>query len=266
MATMRPLSQLAASRPLDLLFFDIDDTFTHEGQVTAQGFAALERWQAAGRHAVAVTGRPAGWCDHLARMWPVDAVIGENGAFWFAYRRADKRLERVWLAQPEPGPALQARLQQAAQAVLAKHPQARLASDQPYRLFDVAIDFAEDINPPLSLQEAQDIATLLRDLGLTAKVSSIHVNAWLGEQDKYSACVRWLNEAMGLEEAQAHQRSVYVGDSPNDEPMFGRFPFSVGVANVRPFLPAMRTPPAFITDQAASAGFCELIDHLLAHC
>lgn len=261
---MQALSHLTQGRAVQVLFFDIDDTFTHEGQVCASGFAALERWQAAGRHAVAVTGRPAGWCDHVARMWPIDAVIGENGAFWFAYHRASKRLERQFLAQPEPGQLLQARLQQAAQTVLAQHPGARLSADQPYRLFDVAIDFAEDIAPALPLSEAERIAATLRSLGLNAKVSSIHVNAWFGEHNKYSACVRWLKQAMGLEEAAAHALSVYVGDSPNDEPMFAKFPLSVGVANVQPFLASMATPPAYLTRQAASAGFCELVDHLLS--
>src|SRR3989441_12464908 len=83
-------------RAVRAVLFDIDDTLTTAGKLTAQAYTALERLQAAGKIAVAVTGRPAGWCDHLARMWPVDAVGGENGAFYlfFRYGRLQKRYRR----------------------------------------------------------------------------------------------------------------------------------------------------------------------------
>ena len=88
---MRPLAELDA-RGIRALLFDIDETLTTEGKLTAQAYAALERLHAAGKKVVAVTGRPAGWCDHIARMWPVDAVVGENGAFYFFY--ADGKLQK----------------------------------------------------------------------------------------------------------------------------------------------------------------------------
>src|SRR4051812_18334202 len=62
---------------------DIDDTLSTEGQLTADAYEALWRLKAAGHAVVPITGRPAGWCDHIARFWPVDAVVGENGAFTF---------------------------------------------------------------------------------------------------------------------------------------------------------------------------------------
>src|SRR6185436_20041914 len=80
---MRPLAELDA-KGVGALLFDIDDSLTTSGKLTAGAYAALERWKSAGKRAVAVTGRPAGWCDHIARMWPIDAVVGENGAFYFA--------------------------------------------------------------------------------------------------------------------------------------------------------------------------------------
>src|SRR3954462_2183938 len=70
---MRPLAELPVAG-IRGLFFDIDDTLTTDGRLTAAAYGALERWKAAGKWAVPVTGRPAGWCDHIARMWPVDAV------------------------------------------------------------------------------------------------------------------------------------------------------------------------------------------------
>src|SRR5256885_4980132 len=83
---MKPLAELDA-RGVKALLFDIDDTLTTEGKLTAQAYDALERLRRAGKITVPVTGRPAGWCDHIARMWPVDAVVGENGAFYFFYAR-----------------------------------------------------------------------------------------------------------------------------------------------------------------------------------
>ena len=77
---MKPIAQLEP-RGVTSLLFDIDDTLTTEGRLTGAAYAALERFKVAGKRAIAVTGRPAGWCDHIARMWPLDAVVGENGAF-----------------------------------------------------------------------------------------------------------------------------------------------------------------------------------------
>src|SRR5258706_11253126 len=81
---MKPLASLDASA-IHSVLFDIDETLTTEGKLTAEAYAALEALHRAGRRTVAVTGRPAGWCDHIARMWPVDAVVGENGAFYFFF-------------------------------------------------------------------------------------------------------------------------------------------------------------------------------------
>src|SRR3954451_12747644 len=130
---------------------DIDDTLSTEGRMTAAAYSALERLQRAGMLVVPVTGRPAGWCDHIARMWPVDAVVGENGAFyfWFAEGKLAKRF-----IDDEPTRARQRReLQKLAKTILRQAPGAALASDQPYRETDLAIDYCEDV-PPLSLEDA----------------------------------------------------------------------------------------------------------------
>src|SRR5262249_57511345 len=84
-APMEPLDSfpMAARRRIRGVLADIDDTITTDGKLTAAAYGALERLQAAGFRVVPITGRPAGWCDHIARMWPVDAVVGENRAFYF---------------------------------------------------------------------------------------------------------------------------------------------------------------------------------------
>ena len=65
------------------VLFDIDDTFTTHGRIPACSLSALWDLKNAGLKLISVTGRPAGWCDHIARMWPLDGVVGENGAFYF---------------------------------------------------------------------------------------------------------------------------------------------------------------------------------------
>src|SRR6185369_15852755 len=137
---MRPLANLDP-RGIRGLFFDIDDTLTTDGQLTASAYAALERWKVAGRIAVPVTGRPAGWCDHIARMWPVDAVVGENGAFYFRYAHQLRRLEKRFLYDEATRAANRTRLSAMRDRILAEVPGCALASDQQYRETDLAIDF-----------------------------------------------------------------------------------------------------------------------------
>src|SRR5579859_4939241 len=137
-AGMKPLAAMDASA-IQIVLLDIDDTLTTEGKLTAQAYGALERLHAAGKCVVPVTGRPAGWCDHIARMWPVDAVVGENGAFYFAFHEG--RLHKRFHADAALLADHQARLEAIADEVLRNVPGCALASDQPYRATDLAIDY-----------------------------------------------------------------------------------------------------------------------------
>jgi len=258
---MRPLAGLP-SQGIRGLFFDIDDTLTTEGRLTSLAYSALERWKEAGRISVAVTGRPAGWCDHIARMWPVDAVVGENGAFYFCYDAKARLLEKRFLQDDATRAANRARLASIGAGILAAVPGCALASDQHYRETDLAIDFCEDV-PALPLSEAGRIADLMRAEGLTAKISSIHVNGWFGEYDKLGMAKTLASERFGTDLDQTREQFAYAGDSPNDSPMFAYFPASVGVANVRRFETLLDPPPAFVTSAEAGAGFAQLVDHLM---
>jgi len=242
------------------LLFDIDDTLTTSGKLTAGAYAALERWHSAGRRAVAVTGRPAGWCDHIARMWPIDAVVGENGAFYFTFARG--RLQKQYCEPPEVRARNHARLAGIGRDIVRAVTGCAIAADQPYRETDLAIDYCEDVQP-LPLEAAQRIASLMREAGLHAKVSSIHVNGWFGEYDKLTMTRQLFHEQFGSELDRDRTRVVYVGDSPNDAPMFEFFPNSVGVANIKRFASMVKTPPTFITNASSGAGFAELVEHLL---
>lgn len=261
-AAPRPLSAAPAARlrRLRWVLTDIDDTLTTEGRLTAAAYAAMERLTAAGIAVVPVTGRPAGWCDLIARQWPVAAVVGENGALWYAYDAGARRMRRWQAAGVAEG---RARLMALAERAMAAVPGTALAADQPFRVADVAVDFREDVVPPLPLEAAERVAAVFREGGAAAKVSSIHVNAWFGAWDKWSGLERMFAALWRpLPEVIGHV--AYLGDSPNDAPLFARVPLSVGVANVAPFLPRMEARPAYVTEAAAGAGFCQFTEAVLA--
>jgi HAD superfamily hydrolase (TIGR01484 family) len=253
----------AARRGIRFVFTDIDDTLSTRGKITGPAYQALERLTNAGRIVIPVTGRPAGWCDHIARMWPVDAVVGENGALYMRYDPKTRTLARRFAMTEEERVARRARLAAIGAEIVREVRGAMVASDQPYRECDLAIDYCEDV-PPLPRTDVDRIVQLMQARGLTAKVSSIHVNGWFGDYDKLAMTRTLLREAHGVDLDRERERCVFAGDSPNDAPMFAFFPCSVGVANVRAFLDRIGTPPAYVTRGEAGTGFAELADFLLA--
>jgi HAD superfamily hydrolase (TIGR01484 family) len=262
---MRPLCEFPVEerRAIRGVLFDIDDTLTTDGRLTADAYAAMERLHDAELIVVPITGRPAGWCDHIARMWPVAAVVGENGAFYFRYDHAARNMRRRYVDDAPTRAAYRARLAAIAEEILAAVPGARIAADQPYRETDLAIDFREDVQclPPETVDR---IAALMRTRGLTAKVSSIHVNGWFGTHDKLTMTKTLLRDACGTDLDVSREAYVFVGDSPNDAPMFAYFPHAVGVANIREFAGRLEHDPAYVTSAAAGAGFCETVDAILS--
>ncbi len=259
---MRPLSEFPAEarRALRFLLTDIDDTVTDEGRLPAASLSAMERLSAAGLKVIPVTGRPAGWCDHIARMWPVEAVVGENGALYFSYDRSERRMVQGFAKSAEERAADRRRLEALRHDILAAVPGSGIASDQDYRLADLAIDFCEDV-APLPDSAVAHIVRLFEEAGATAKVSSIHVNGWFGQYDKLTMTRRCLAERFGLDLDAARAQIAFAGDSPNDQPMFAYFEHSVGVANVRDF--ALETPPRWVTQGRSAAGFQELAEAIL---
>jgi HAD superfamily hydrolase (TIGR01484 family) len=257
---MSPLSELHDPGRIRGLLFDIDETLTTGGKLTAEAYGAMERLKRAGKLLVPITGRPAGWCDHIARMWPVDAVVGENGAFYFYFHQG--KLHRKFHETDEVRAHNRNRLQVIGRQILDRVPGCALASDQPYRETDLAIDFCEDV-PPLPLTAAARIAELMRAAGLNARISSIHVNGWFGGYDKLAMTKRLFADFFECSPGILQQEFAFAGDSPNDAPMFTFFANSVGVANVARFAAHIETPPKYVTRGAAGAGFAELAAHLL---
>jgi HAD superfamily hydrolase (TIGR01484 family) len=263
--SIRPLSEFTAARrdAIRFVLLDIDDTLTTDGRLTAAAYAALQSLSGRGLQVIPVTGRPAGWCDLIARFWPVDAVIGENGAFYFHYdRQARVMTRRFWLSA-EQRDAARRRLHQLGEEIIAAVPGARIAADQPYRTADLAIDFAEDTGP-LPPTEIDRIVALMQAAGASAKVSSIHVNGWFGDWDKLAMTRCLFRETYGIDLDRQRDAVAFIGDSPNDEPMFAHFPHSVAVANVRPYLPCLKSLPAYITESEAGDGFVEFAAMLLS--
>lgn len=261
---MRPLSGISAAswRAIRGVLCDIDDTITTDGRLTAAAYDALARLHAAGLRVIPITGRPAGWCDHIARMWPVDAVVGENGAFWFRYDHKKHVMHRQFIDPPETRTRHRAALALIADEILAAVPGTAVASDQHYRETDLAIDFCEDV-PRLPDTTVQRIVDIMHRHGLTAKASSIHVNGWFGSYDKLATTRELFNKGFGIDLDAERDNYVFVGDSPNDAPMFGYFPQAVGVANIRDFSGRLAHEPAYVTNASAGAGFVEFTNLLL---
>jgi hypothetical protein len=193
-------------------------------------------------------------------MWPVHGVIGENGGLYF--RHVDGTMRRFFAYPEEERAEFRERLRAIGEEILREVPGAAIAADQAYREFDLAIDCAEDV-APLPLPDVRRIRDLFEARGATAKISSIHVNGWFGSFDKVTTAQRYICDELGLSGAEARERVLFVGDSPNDEPLFSFFPHTVGVATIRRFADLLSAWPAYVTDGAGGTGFAEAVNEIL---
>jgi HAD superfamily hydrolase (TIGR01484 family) len=247
------------------IFSDIDDTISINGKIPSSAYKALWDAKKAGLRVIPVTGRPAGWVDHLARMWPVDAVIGENGAFYFYLdptQGRDGKLVQRFIQDQKTRTTNTLKLWQTFAKLEQQIKGLAVASDQSFRAIDLAVDFCEDVERLDDKQIDQIVAAFKAD-GAQAKISSIHVNAWFGQHDKFSTCKLLLKELYDEEFDEVADQYVYFGDSPNDEPLFEKFPKTIGVANVVEFLPRMKFAPRFITKKPGGDGFAEAVRLIL---
>ena len=247
---------------IKIILTDIDDTLTTDGRLTGEAYVAMERLSESGYTVIPVTGRCAGWCDHIARMWPVGGVVGESGAFFYSYDHNSKMMQHKYCQTEKVRKENYVLLQKIKKTILANVPGAALASDHDFRLTDLAIDFAEDVSP-LPFEKVSEIVNIVEHAGAIAKTSSIHVNCWIGNHNKLSTSLMILDQIFGVSEVRAQKEVLFVGDSPNDSLMFGFFNNSVGVANVANLLDYMDERPKYITSKHAGAGFVEVADFLL---
>ncbi len=262
---MKPIEKMpkAVKKTIRYVLADIDDTLTLNGRLPAVVFAAMERLQKAGMCMIPITGRPAGWCDHIARMWPVDGIVGENGAFYFCYDVQQRKMRRRYFKSEKQREIDYQKLEKLKEVILKKIPGCRVSADQHYREADLAIDYCEDI-PPLSMEDVDRIVRLFEAAGARAKISSIHVNGWFGEYDKLTMTRMLFAEVFKEDLAAVKEDVIFIGDSPNDVPMFQFFPHSAGVANILQFKEKITRKPAWVTQQEGGYGFAEMVDLILA--
>ncbi len=254
----RPLRELEG--PVAALWSDLDGTLTSGGRLEAATLAALEALETAGIPLVVVTGRSAGWGQAILDMTPTAAVIAENGGVTFQ-RTGSRVIKRYGLPERELTEGRR-QMDQAFRALVAQLPAARLSSDSVYREVDLAIDWNEELH--LEVEVADRMVDFLRERGLAASRSSVHVNFAPPGFDKLTACRAAIPDVVGGDPDDL-ARHVYVGDALNDAPMFAAFPRAVGVANVAVWWDALPEDarPGYLTEGAEGAGVRELIARLL---
>lgn len=242
------------------VFSDLDDTLTEDSRLSSETLKAIERLKEKKYFVALVSGRPAGWADALMRLFPLDAMVFENGAgvMW----NDGSKIITERLASQKGYAEQKKRLEEIFQSLKKEIPHLKLATDQPFRLFDYAIDFTEE--PPRLTEEELNfvLSELSQHKDITHKLSSIHVNYWCGTQTKTTAC-EWILEHF-KDRGLTKNSVVYCGDSPNDEPLFEYFTQTVGVANIRKYLPLLKAKPRFITTEAGGRGFQQVVDYLLS--
>ena len=237
------------------MFTDVDDTLTWHGKLPPQTFNAMVELQQHGIKLIPVTGASAGWCDCMVRTWPIDTIIGENGAFHIR-RNSNGNYAYIHELPESERHHNWEKLTRLKQAVLEKFEQAKQTVDQSFRLNDIAFDINQEHH--VTREIALNIAKFCISQGANAKISSIHINVWLGDYSKSTTATKWLNQ-QGYQTNQA----VFIGDSPNDDDMFSKFETSIGVANIKPLLSELTTPPTYITLEPGGIGFAEFSRSLI---
>lgn len=259
---MKPLASLSSevARSLTGLFFDLDDTVLTRGVLTLDAYRALWSLHEAGLHLVAVTGRPSGWGEVVARQWPIDGAITENGAAHVV--REGEGVSVVVDGDAATRAVTRQRLDELVREVSARVPEARLSDDVHARITDVTWDIGERQRLPPDRVAA--IVAVATERGARTTRSSVHVHASYERDDKASGAVRFAHVRFGEDAGAALVRWAFVGDSGNDAPCFGAFRTTFGVANVRSHLQHLAVPPRFVARQERGAGFAEIAAAILA--
>src|SRR5450830_319724 len=232
------------------LLTDMDETLTFNGRLAADTYCALEQLQQAGICVIPVTAAPAGWCDQMARMWPVNGVIGENGGFFFRRENHGHGLNRSFW-HGEQSSDIMPRLLSTGRDIMRRIPQAKFAEDQAFRLTSLA--FARTGDTALE----HEISVALADEGLNTTINNLWILAWTGTYDKLAAARKVLEEEYETDDATAQQSLLYSGDSVNDAPMFMHYRHTVGVSTVPQYLAQLPKAPAWITDGPGGSGFVQ---------
>lgn len=204
-----------------------------------------------------MTGRPAGWANCLIQYFPIDTILSENGALGFNKRDG---VIHTW-RHPNAVPIASEQGRSFVDAVATKFPQAVFSQDNDYRLFDFAVEIADTKKADATF-DFKTLVKFVEDNNWQVKESSIHFNIWKGVYDKLEGLGRFLT-AEGIDPEAVRTKGVFAGDSPNDEPLFGWFENSYGVAGVEKYLPTIKQHPTHILKGEEGAGFRELASQIL---
>lgn len=253
---LRPIRELdpAVCRALTGVVFDVDDTVTRGGTLEEAAYSALFRLREAGLKLVAVTGRPLGFAELMARMWPIDLAIGENGAGYVRLTAAG--LETGFYASPEVRAEHTAALEKLRERVAVEAPWALGTDDSWARRCDLTWDVGERVQ--LEAAKVEALRALIEASGARCVVSSVHAHAMFGDYDKAIGVVRAAEAALGERVDLAPERWLFIGDSGNDAAAFAYFPLSAGVANVREHLARLAVPPRYVSEADRGRGFAEI--------
>lgn len=249
---MLPISALtqAEARKLRGVAFDLDDTLLDHGRLHEATYSALFRLAEAGLSLYGVTGRPAGWAEVLARVFPVQAIVAENGAVVCA--RHGERVLLVDSVAAGERRLRDAKLTELLADFALRFPDLEPADDVRARVSDRTFDIGEfrQVAP----ERVAEAATFLRGRSARVFVSSVHLHATFDYADKASGTVRLLAADSGLDTTAVRHAYAYLGDSENDAPCFAAFEVSIGVANLRG---RSTLQPRYITSQPMGAGVVE---------
>ena len=260
---MKPLSSWPESSRANIVgvFTDIDDTLTTEGAITADALQALHNLKASGLMVIPITGRPVGWSIPFASTWPVNAMVAENGAVALLHNPQTNQVNKIYQQDLATRTRNFQEMQRIAKRVMQEIPGTVMAQDSPGRETDIAFDHSEFHHLPP--EQIQQVLKLLKEEGMTATVSSIHINAWFGDHNKWHGAQWILKELTGRDLTKVLDQWVYVGDSTNDQVMFEHFTHSVGVANIKRFEKELKYLPKYIAHQERGAGFAEVAHAIL---
>jgi HAD superfamily hydrolase (TIGR01484 family) len=210
---------------------DYDGTIAHHGVVDAPTLAALERFKAAGRRLVLVTGRE---LDDLQRVCPrldlFERVVAENGALLY---RPDTGEEKRLGETPPAEFAVALRAKGVERVSVGR---VIVATWEPHQ---------------------HTVLETIRELGLELQV--------IFNKGAVMVLPAGVNKATGLKCALAEMglsvhNAVGVGDAENDHAFLSICECAVAVANA---LPALKERADIVTRSDHGAGVIELIDELL---
>ena len=237
---------------IEYVISDVDDTITKNGKLYPLVLDAMYRLKMSGRTIVLVTGGSTGWGDAYIRQWPVDAVICESGAVMLCHDRNGGITSII-------NPVIKKdEVMEKRRALIERTAPYPFSSDQCARVFDIAYDKAM-----MTDGEIRTLKNILSAHGANSAESSIHINAWFGTYNKKSALKFFMEKCLSIKEGEYLKKSIYLGDSFNDQPLFRYIPVSIGMHTVEERRDGFEYLPLYITTGTSGDGWVEVVNALV---